>query len=86
MIFFAIIALFLRLGDFPLAPLLLGFILGGMLEDNLIRAITLNDGQWHLLWQRQPTLILMILCALSLVSPLLPKFYAWVFKRVKSVY
>jgi putative tricarboxylic transport membrane protein len=86
MIFFAIIALFLRLGDFPLAPLLLGFILGGMLEDNLIRAITLNDGQWHFLWQRQTTLILMILCVLSLVSPLLPKFYAWVFKRVKSVY
>lgn len=81
MIFFAIIALFLRLGDFPLAPLLLGFILGGMLEDNLIRAITLNDGQWHFLWQRKTTLILMILCALALLSPLLPRLYAWITRK-----
>ncbi len=73
MIFFAFVALVLRLGDFPLAPLLLGFILGGMLEDNLIRAITLNDGRWHFLWQRETTLALMVLCLLALLSPLVPK-------------
>lgn len=73
MIFLAFVALMLRLGDFPLAPLLLGFILGGMLEDNLIRAVTLNDGQWHFLWQRGTTLTLMILCLLALLSPAIPK-------------
>jgi putative tricarboxylic transport membrane protein len=73
MIFLAFVALMLRLGDFPLAPLLLGFILGGMLEDNLIRAVTLNDGQWHFLWQRGTTLTLMILCLLALLSPVIPK-------------
>ena len=41
--------------------MLLGFILGGILEDNLRRAITLADGQWSFLWDRPSTVILMIL-------------------------
>ena len=44
MVVIAVIAVFLRLMAFPMAPLLLGFILGGMMEDNLRRALTLSDG------------------------------------------
>jgi putative tricarboxylic transport membrane protein len=69
MVIIAVIAVLLRLLEFPMAPLLLGFILGGMLEDNLRRAITLSDGQWSFLWERTPTLVLMCLVAIVLVSP-----------------
>ena len=41
---FAVAAIFLRLFGYPMAPLILGFILGGMMEDNLQRTMTLYDG------------------------------------------
>jgi putative tricarboxylic transport membrane protein len=69
MLLIATIALFLRLLEFPLAPLLLGFILGGMLEDNLRRAIILADGQLDFLWQRPVTVILILLTLVVLFSP-----------------
>ena len=39
-----IAATVLRLADYPLAPLLIGFILGSMLEDNFSRSMQLHDG------------------------------------------
>ncbi|MBV1876071.1 MAG: tripartite tricarboxylate transporter permease [Pseudomonadales bacterium] len=66
----AIIAVFLRLMTFPMAPLLLGFILGGMLEENLRRALTISDGSLSFLWQRPITLALVVLTLAVLFSPL----------------
>jgi putative tricarboxylic transport membrane protein len=70
MVLIAAAAITLRLLDFPMAPLLLGFILGGMLEDNLSRAVTLSDGNLSFLWDRPTTLVLLTLTALVLLSPL----------------
>ncbi|MCH8257195.1 MAG: tripartite tricarboxylate transporter permease [Proteobacteria bacterium] len=70
MVVIAAIATMLRLLGFPMAPLLLGFILGGMLEDNLRRAVTLSDGELSFLWDRPTTLVLLILTTLVLLSPL----------------
>ena len=67
MALFAVIALFLRILGFPMAPLLLGFILGGMMEDNLRRAVILADGNFSFLWSRPSTLILLFLTALVLL-------------------
>ena len=54
-----------------MAPLLLGFILGGMLEDNLRRALTVSDGQWSFLWDRPTTLVLVVITSFTLASPLI---------------
>lgn len=70
MVLIAAAAITLRLLDFPMAPLLLGFILGGMLEDNLRRAVTLSDGDVSFLMDRPTTLVLLTLTALVLLSPL----------------
>lgn len=70
MVFIAAVAIILRLLEFPMAPLLLGFILGGMLEDNLRRTITLSDGDLGFLFDRPTTLVLMTLTAMVLISPL----------------
>ncbi|MDG1773127.1 MAG: hypothetical protein P8H32_06790, partial [Oceanicoccus sp.] len=60
-----------RVLDFPLAPLLLGFILGGMLEDNLRRALLIWDGSWAFLWERPITATIMVITLLTLILPLI---------------
>ena len=40
----------LRKLDFPLSPLLLGFILGGLMEQNLRRALSISGGELAILW------------------------------------
>ena len=69
----AVSAAALRLLAFPMAPLLLGFILGSILEDNLRRAVTLADGQWSFLWERPITLCLILLTLVVLFSPFIRK-------------
>jgi len=42
-------------------PLILGFILGGMMEKNLRRALIINDGSYSFLWERPISLTLFII-------------------------
>ena len=70
MVLIAICAVLLRLLDFPMAPLLLGFILGGMLEDNLRRALAVANGQFNFLWERPTTVVLMSLVVIAILIPL----------------
>lgn len=70
MVIFGMIAVVFRILDFPLAPLLLGFILGGMMEDNLRRALLIWDGSWEFLWARPLTATIMTITLITLVMPL----------------
>jgi len=74
MVVIGVIAVVFRILDYPLAPLLLGFILGGMLEDNLRRALLIWDGSFAFLWKRPITLTIMIVTALTLMVPLISTF------------
>lgn len=65
---FGLIATILRFADYPLAPLLIGFILGSMLEDNFSRAMQLYDGLGFIL-ERPMTLGLLVLAGLLVVVP-----------------
>ena len=67
------LAIFLRLLTFPMAPLLLGFILGGMMEDNLRRALLINDDSLSFLWERPITLTIMLITLLILIAPVFQK-------------
>ena len=71
MVFIAICAVLLRLLQFPMAPLLLGFILGGMLEDKLRRALAVADGQFSFLWDRPTTVVLMSLVVIAILIPMI---------------
>ena len=70
MVLVALVAIGLRLLDFPMAPMLLGFILGGMLEDNLRRALVINDGSLSFLWERPITLGFTLVTLVMLLLPL----------------
>ncbi|MEM6640190.1 MAG: tripartite tricarboxylate transporter permease [Pseudomonadota bacterium] len=69
MVIVGCIALIVRLLEYPMAPMLLGFILGGMLEDNLRRALLISDGSFAFLWDRPITATIMALTVLSLLVP-----------------
>ena len=55
MIGIAVIATFMRLYDFPMPPLILALVLGGLMEENLRRSLLLSDGSWTFLWDRTLT-------------------------------
>jgi putative tricarboxylic transport membrane protein len=75
-----VLAIVLRLLTFPMAPLLLGFILGGMMEDNLRRALLINDDSISFLWERPITLTIMIITAVVLIAPIFQKTLKKFFK------
>ena len=65
---FGIFATILKFANFPLAPLLIGFILGSMLEDNFARSMNLYDGA-AFVWERPMTLGLLIVSLILVVLP-----------------
>ena len=65
---FGICAMALKFADYPLAPLLIGFILGGMMEDNFARSMQLYDGV-SFIWERPMTLALLVIAAILIVLP-----------------
>ncbi len=62
---------FYKLGCEP-APLLLGFILGPMMEENLRRALLLSRGDWFTFLSRPLSAALLIASALMIVVVMLP--------------
>jgi TctA family transporter len=63
--------IFMKLGCEP-APLLLGFILGPMMEENLRRALLLSRGDWTVFVTRGLSASLLAAAAVLLVIVLLP--------------
>ena len=68
----------LRKLDFPLSGVLLGFILGGLMESNLRRALSISNGDLSVLWSSP---ISQALWALVVLIALLPFWRAWRAKR-----
>ncbi|WP_306027803.1 tripartite tricarboxylate transporter permease [Stappia sp. MMSF_3263] len=71
MVIFAVGAMVLRLLDMPMAPMLLGFILGGMMEENLRRALIISNDSWAFVWERPLTASILAIAVLILVVPML---------------
>ena len=69
MIGIAAVAVVLRRLDYPMAPLILAFVLGRLMEENLRRSLLLNDGSISFLWERPITLTIMILTILLVAVP-----------------
>ena len=58
----------LRFADFPLPPLLIGFILGQMMEDNFSRSANIADGV-SFLWERPMTFGMLLFAVLLILLP-----------------
>lgn len=68
---FGLIGYLMRKLDFPLAPVLLGLVLGYLMEINLRRAMTISSGDVGYLFSSPIAIALWLLAGLSLLSPLL---------------
>ncbi len=71
MVLFATVAVVLRLAGFPMAPMILAFVLGRLMEENLRRSLLLWDGSLAFLWERPITLGISLLTLLVLLTPVL---------------
>ncbi len=64
-----VIAYWLRRMAVPMAPLILGFVLGGILETNLRRALSLSAGEPQILWSSTISIVLWVGAVAILVLP-----------------
>ena len=68
-----ILGFFLKKGGYPIAPIVLGLILGGMLEENFRRAVKLAGGNYGVFFTKPISLVFILFALLSVMLPLLRK-------------
>lgn len=59
----------LRKMHFPMSPLILGFVLGEMLEQNLRRALSISNGDTAILWSSSISQTLLVLAIVVITLP-----------------
>ncbi len=72
---FGILGFAMRKAKFPLAPVILGLVLGDLMEVNLRRALSYSDGNWLALFQSPITIGLWVVTAISLIAPIVISRY-----------
>jgi putative tricarboxylic transport membrane protein len=76
MLIIGVFGYLLRKLGFSLAPVILGYVLGGLMEQNLRRALSISGGDLGILWQSGISLGLWIAALALLLLPwLLPKLW-----------
>jgi putative tricarboxylic transport membrane protein len=75
MLVIGVVGYLLRKLGFSLAPVILGYVLGGLMEDNLRRALSISGGDLGILWQSGISIGMWIAAALLLVLP-------WILSRL----
>jgi len=73
MIVFGVIGWIMRRTGFPLAPLILGVVLGGLIETNFRRALIYSEGQFDIFFSSNITQILWLISIGVIVLPWLKK-------------
>jgi putative tricarboxylic transport membrane protein len=68
MVFFGILGFLMREMDYPVAPMILGIILGDILDKNLRRALVISDGNVAPFFTRPISLVLVLFIAFALIS------------------
>ncbi|ATF11745.1 tripartite tricarboxylate transporter permease [Brevibacillus porteri] len=68
-----LVGYFLAKNDFPMAPLVLGLVLGPMIENNLRRALTTSNGDFSIFVQKPVSLVFLIIAVLWITVPLIMK-------------
>ena len=78
MVIFGVLGWGLRKLEVPMVPVILGILLGNLMEANLRRAMTISDGDWTALFSSPLALLLWAIAIIGFVLPIL------VGKRIKS--
>ncbi|MEK8087886.1 tripartite tricarboxylate transporter permease [Aquabacterium sp. A3] len=70
-----VIGYVLRKLDMPMAPLILGFVLGELIEQNLRRALSMTNGDWAILFESGISRGFWVGTAVMLMVPLAVRWY-----------
>ncbi|GAA1516002.1 tripartite tricarboxylate transporter permease [Kribbella lupini] len=71
-----VVGFFMRKLDFPIAPVILGVILGPTMEEQFRRALVISNGDASVFFTRPLSLIIIVLTVLALFVPYLPRLVA----------
>ncbi|MFE7897740.1 tripartite tricarboxylate transporter permease [Streptomyces sp. NPDC057424] len=67
---FGVLGFLMRANDFPAAPLILGLILGGLMEKSMRQALLISDGSFSTFVTKPISAALLAVAVLSMVAPL----------------
>lgn len=70
LVLFGVIGFFKAYLNFPAAPMLLAFILGGMMEQSLRQALTISNGSLLIFFEKPITVALLTVALISFVVPI----------------
>ena len=71
MLFFGVLGFFMRRYGFSVVPVIIGLILGELVEGTLRQSIVIFDGNWLMFLTRPIALTLFILSLIALAFPLI---------------
>lgn len=72
-VIFGMVGLLFKTLKIPSTPLIIGFILGSMTEENLRQALMQSGGNWSIFVTRPISLVFLIVAILSIVLPIMKK-------------
>ncbi|MBE0442699.1 MULTISPECIES: tripartite tricarboxylate transporter permease [unclassified Psychrobacter] len=75
MVALGVFGYFLRKTNFPLSALILGYVLGELMEDNLRRALSISQGELSILWSSSISIVLWCLAILMVFMPIIRSIY-----------
>jgi len=74
----------LKKNSYPIAPLLLAFVLAPTLERDFRRSFLISDGSPWIFFQKPIACVLMVFLLLTILSPVLRKIFTWMKKAPKA--
>ena len=69
-VLFGVFGYFLRKFNYPLSALILGYVLGDLMETNLRRALSISSGNLEILWSSPISISLWILTGVVILFPI----------------
>ena len=70
----ALLGVVMRRFDFPVAPVIVGLIMGPLAEAQMRNALSIGEGRWSVFIDRPMSLFLLVVVALVLITP---RLLAW---------
>lgn len=84
MVALGVFGYFLRKTNFPLSALILGYVLGELMEDNLRRALSISQGELSILWSSSISVVLWGLAILMVFMPVIRSIYRKRYKKTTA--
>jgi putative tricarboxylic transport membrane protein len=72
---FGVVGYFMKKSEYPIAPMVLTLVLGGLLEQNWRRALTISDGSYATFFESPISITLLIIAAIAILAPIIKKLF-----------